>query len=195
MVLSKTSLVIVIFELRVMTYVVSFINCFELNWFVRFVSYEVWSDKRFVMWHFRGCWFLQIQCVDVITVTEHLNSNPFQYQWIGRLDSIRNWNQLSHRQGFEWNAAGKILLIESWCVVSPVDITYKSSLNFPLCVCIQLLSICPRDGNTLKAPYKDSSLFQESPTNSRTLYKRDIYFKEPSKCWHPIASSSMHGQT
>ena len=45
----KTSLVIVIFELRVMTYVVSFINCFELNWFVRFVSHEVWSDKRFVM--------------------------------------------------------------------------------------------------------------------------------------------------
>ena len=57
-----------------------------------------------VMWRFRGCWFSQIQCVDVITVTEYLNSNPFQYQWIGRLDSIRNWNQLSRRQDFEWNA-------------------------------------------------------------------------------------------
>jgi len=52
----KTSLVVVMLLLRVMTYVIFY----ELFWnwidVVPFVSHEVWPDKGFVIWHFlRWC--------------------------------------------------------------------------------------------------------------------------------------------
>jgi len=52
-----TSLIIVIFMLRVLMYAVSY-KLFW-NWFgvVRFVSHEVWFDREFVNWHFlHYCW-------------------------------------------------------------------------------------------------------------------------------------------
>ena len=51
----KTSLVVVIFLLRVNTYDV-FCKLFW-NWIgvVQFLSHEVWSDEGFVIWHFLSC--------------------------------------------------------------------------------------------------------------------------------------------
>jgi len=59
----ETSLVIVIFILRVLTYVVAY--TFFWNWIgvVRSVSHAVWLDKRFVIWHCLRCYFEQIVTV------------------------------------------------------------------------------------------------------------------------------------
>jgi len=56
----ETSLVIVIFTLRVRTYVVSIKLFWNINCVVRFVSHEVWSDKGFIIWHFLHYYFSQI---------------------------------------------------------------------------------------------------------------------------------------
>jgi len=47
----KTSLVVVMFLLRVMTCVVFYKPFWNWSGVVRFVSHEVWSDKGFVIWH------------------------------------------------------------------------------------------------------------------------------------------------
>ena len=54
------------------------------NWtgVVRFVCHEVWSDKRFFIRHFLHLMFLTNS---VIVITDFLNSNHFQYQWIGKV--------------------------------------------------------------------------------------------------------------
>jgi len=55
----KTSLVVVMYLLRVITYVI-FYKLFW-NWIgvMRFVSHEVWFDTGFIIWHFLHCCFKQ----------------------------------------------------------------------------------------------------------------------------------------
>jgi len=53
----KTSLLVVMWMLRVMTYDIFYKLCWNWIGVVLFVSHEVWFDKKFVIWHFLNCSF------------------------------------------------------------------------------------------------------------------------------------------
>jgi len=66
----KSSSQVVMFMLRVMTYVDSyklFCNWIDVAWFV---SHEVWSNEEFVIWHLLHCFF---STCCVLVITEYLN--------------------------------------------------------------------------------------------------------------------------
>ena len=73
----KTSLVVVMLLLRVMTYVVFHKLFWNWTGVVQFVSHEVW---RICYLTLSSSMFLTNS---VVVITEFLNSNHFQYQWIG----------------------------------------------------------------------------------------------------------------
>ena len=82
----ETSLVIVIFKLRVLTYVVSyklFWDCIQVG-VLWFVSHEVWFDKGFVIWHIS----LRVRTTCVVVITEYWNSNHLYHRRISRQDKI-----------------------------------------------------------------------------------------------------------
>ena len=57
---------------------------------VRVVSHEVWLDKGFVIWYSS-----LLFCIDcVVVITEYLNSNHYQYQWIGKPNKTLQSNAL-----------------------------------------------------------------------------------------------------
>ena len=88
----KTSLLIVMFTLRVMTYVV-FCKVFWNGIAVaRFASHEVWSDERFVFCHFLLCCFLQIVSLWTLNIWIWIIFNTNEL-----INQTRHWNQIPHR--------------------------------------------------------------------------------------------------
>jgi len=72
----KTSLVVVMYLLCVMTCVVFyklFWNWIDVVWFV---SHKVWSDDEFVIWHFLYCCFWQIVSLWLLSIWIRKNSAP-----------------------------------------------------------------------------------------------------------------------
>ena len=91
----QTSLLIVIFKLRVLTCVVFFIKLFR-NWIgvVQFGSHEVWFDKR--------VWFLVLFSLlfgtnYVFVITKYWSSNHLHHQWIGIQE-----NKVENKCTTEW---------------------------------------------------------------------------------------------
>jgi hypothetical protein len=139
-----TSLIIVIFMLRVLMYAVSY-KLFW-NWFgvVRFVSHEVWFDREFVNWHFlHYCWIhivllqsLSIGVRIIYTTKElvdkirNLKSNVSQNDQKGNV----LWKDAQQANFFDETkspagktcaakcVAGLIFLTQSWWIFCPIDI-------------------------------------------------------------------------
>jgi len=114
----ETSVVIVIFTLRVLTYVVSYKLSWNYQWIgaVRFVSQDVWLTKGllFDTFYITVSNKVGTNCGKVIT--EHCSLNRYHRQWLGRQNNkqleikcITEW--LSLEEDFLWSkrAAGQIL--------------------------------------------------------------------------------------
>jgi len=110
----KTTLLVAMFLLRVMTYIIFDELFCNWNGAVQFVSHEVWSDKEFVIWHFVHCCFSQVGSLWSLSFWIRI---IFRYWWICKLQKTLKSNVPQTRFLYVKKSAAVILCVKTMRLV------------------------------------------------------------------------------